>query len=58
MLVMRSNQKANASEKKSDMKNMSNATVVKSARGHTEERRGNLMLNDLSKNKKMNTISG
>jgi hypothetical protein len=58
MLVLRSNQKANASEKKSEMKNISNATVVKSARGHTEERRGNLILNELSKNKKMNTISG
>lgn len=57
MLVLRSNQKG-TSEKKSDVKmNVASATTVKSARGHTEERRGDLILNELSKNKKLNTIS-
>ena len=59
MLVLRSNQKGTISEKKSDIKkNITGTTAVKSARGHTEERRGDLILNELSKNKKLNTISG
>lgn len=57
MLVLRSNQKG-TSDKKGDIKNIASITAVKSARGHTEERRNILIMNELSKNKKMNTISG
>lgn len=57
MLILRSNQKG-ASDKKDKIKSITNITAVKSARGHTEERKDILIMNELSKNKKMHTISG
>jgi len=57
MLILRSNQKM-ASDKKVEIKSITNIAAIKSARGHTEERKNKLMINELSKNKKMNTISG
>ena len=57
MLILRSNQKM-ASDKKVEIKSITNIAAIKSARGHTEERKNTLIINELSKNKKMNTISG
>lgn len=56
IVVLRSNKKEK-SENRQDIKTLGNMTLIKSARGHTEERRNDLFKQEFNKkNKQLNTF--